>query len=291
MIYLIMMVLLNALLAIIFKLFVRFKVDNLQAIIINYWVCVITGSLFLGRFPVSAGSVTQDWFPLALLMGSGFILVFNLFAYCTKASGITPATVANKLSLVIPVIFSIFLYGEQLSAVHLCGIILAFPAVYLASATAGKTNDKPGRNFHLGWIILLFLGSGLLDTGMKYAQQRYLPAQEDQAVYSIHLFAVAGSIGTLILVYLLISGRAKFALRHLAGGIVLGIPNYFSIYFMMRMLNSNFIKSSAMIPLSNIGVLFVSSFLAILLFREKMNAKRWLGLSLSLVVIVLLALS
>ncbi|MBL7713480.1 MAG: DMT family transporter [Chitinophagaceae bacterium] len=287
MIYLILMVLLNAVVAVILKLFTRFRVDHLQAIIFNYWVCVGTGSFFLGHVPVGADSVQQEWFPLALLMGAGFILVFNLFAYCTKTGGITAATVANKLSLVIPVIFSIFLYGEQLSAVHLCGIVLAFPAVYLASASGAQQQEK----VHLGWIVLLFLCSGLLDTAMKYAQQRYLPTQESQAVYTIHLFAVAGAIGTLILVFLLITGRQRFSLRNLAGGLVLGIPNYFSIYYLVRMLNSNFIKSSAMIPLSNIGVLFASSSFAILFFREPMNARRWLGLALSLVVIVLLALS
>lgn len=289
MIYLILMVLLNAVVTIILKLFARFRVDHLQAIIINYWVCVATGSFFLGHFPLGSGSVAQEWFPLALLMGGGFILVFNLFAYCTKANGITTATVANKLSLVIPVIFSIFLYDEHLSAVHLCGIVLAFPAVYLASSAT--ESGQAQQRLHLGWIILLFCCSGLLDTAMKYAQQRYLPAQEDQAVYTIHLFAVAGAIGTLILIFLLLTGKAKFSLRNVLGGLVLGIPNYFSIYYLVRMLNSNFIKSSAMIPLSNIGVLFVSSFSAILFFGEKMNGKRWLGLALSLVVIVLLALS
>lgn len=289
MIYLILMVLLNAVVAVILKLFARFRVDHLQAIIINYWVCVGTGSLFLGYFPLEAGSVQQAWFPLALLMGAGFILVFNLFAYCTKTNGITSATVANKLSLVIPVIFSIFLYDERLSAVHLFGIVLAFPAVYLASAATGV--ERPQERAHLGWIILLFLCSGLLDTAMKYAQQRYLPAQEDQAVYTIHLFAVAGAIGTVILAFLLLTGRAKLSLRNVLGGLVLGVPNYFSIYYLVRMLNSDFIKSSAMIPLSNIGVLFVSSFFAILFFREAMNARRWLGLALSLMVIILLALS
>lgn len=289
MIYLILMVLLNAVVAVILKLFSRFRVDHLQAIIINYWVCVGTGSFFSGNFPLGASSLQQAWFPLALLMGAGFILVFNLFAYCTKTSGITSATVANKLSLVIPVLFSIFLYSERLSVVHLCGIVLAFPAVYLASAPASGAQQQ--EKVHLGWIVLLFLCSGLLDTAMKYAQQRYLPTQESQAVYTIHLFAVAGAIGTLILAFLLITGRQRLSLRNLAGGLVLGMPNYFSIYYLVRMLNSNFIKSSAMIPLSNIGVLFASSSFAILFFREPMNAKRWLGLALSLVVIVLLALS
>jgi drug/metabolite transporter (DMT)-like permease len=282
------MVLLNALLATLFKLFTRFKVDNFQAIVVNYWVCVLTGSAFMGHFPVSLQSVHEDWIGICLLMGAGFIFIFNLFAYCTRKEGITAATVANKLSLVIPVIFSIFLYSERPGLLHWLGIFLAFPAVYLASLPSNKAATK--RNGGLVWIVLLFLGSGLLDTAMKFAEQRYLHSTESQGVYTIHLFFVAGSIGTLLLLVMLISGRATLAWRNILGGIVLGVPNYFSIYFMIRMLNTNFIKSSAMIPLSNVGVLVASSVIAMLFFGERPSKQNKLGLAFALLVIALLAM-
>ena len=226
MIYLVLVVLLNALLAVIFKLFDRFKINHVQAIVFNYWVCILTGSLFLGEFPIRPSSCSQPWFPFALLMGVGFISVFNLFAYCTKYEGIT---------------------------------------------------------------ALLFVGSGLLDTLMKYVQQQYLHSQALQAVYTIHIFSVAGTIGLFVLAYLRLRNQIQFSWRNVLGGIVLGIPNYFSIYFFIRMLNSNCLKSSALIPLSNIGVLFASTLFAIVCFKESMNVKRWIGVFLSLVVIVLLA--
>lgn len=291
MIYLILTVLLNALLAIIFKLFARYNIDNLQAIIFNYWVCIITGSLFLGKFPISAQSIEQPWFPFALLMGVGFITVFSLFAYCTKSEGITAATVANKLSLVIPVLFSVFLYSERLGIVHVLGILIAFPAVYLAASSSENKAQNDTKSFHFGWTALLFLGSGLLDTAMKFVQHHYLNSDELQAVYAIHIFAIAAGIGTLILLYLVFTKRLKISWRNVLGGVILGIPNYFSIYFFVRMLNSDFLKSSALIPLSNVGVLFASSLFALLLFKERFNTKRWVGLALSVVVIVLLALA
>lgn len=291
MIYLLLTVLLNAILAVLFKLFPRYKIDTLQAIIFNYWVCVATGSLFLGEFPIGTQSIAQPWFPFALIMGFGFITVFNLFGYCTKMEGITAATVANKLSLVIPVVFSVFLYSESLSSIHILGILIAFPAVYLAASSAEVKKEEGTKSFHFGWTVLLFLGSGLLDTAMKFVQQKYLDTQASQAIYSIHVFAVAGCIGTLLLAYLVLTKKVQLSFRNVIGGIVLGIPNYFSIYFMIRMLNSNFLKSSALIPLSNVGVLFASSLFALLLFKEKFTTKRWIGLALSVVVIVLLALA
>ena len=291
MIYLLITVLLNALLAVIFKLFPRYNIDTLQAIVFNYWVCVITGSMFFGEFPVGAQSFTQPWFPFALMMGFGFIMVFNLFGYCTKSEGITVATVANKLSLVIPVIFSVFLYSESLSLVHILGILIAFPAVYLAASSSETLEQKDRQSFHFGWTALLFLGSGLLDTAMKFVQQKHLSTQASQAIYSIHVFVVAGCVGALIMTYLVLTKKVRLSFRNLIGGIVLGIPNYFSIYFFVRMLNSNFLKSSALIPLSNVGVLFASSILALIVFKEKFNTKRWIGLALSVVVIALLAMA
>jgi drug/metabolite transporter (DMT)-like permease len=291
MIYLILTILLNTLLAVIFKLFPRYSIDTFQAIVFNYWICVITGSLFLGSFPIGIQSFSQPWFPFALLMGFGFIMVFNLFAFCTKYEGITAATVANKLSLIIPVIFSVFLYAENLSLLHILGILIAFPAVYLTVSSPVAQEQSKARSFHFGWTALLFLGSGLLDTAMKFVQQKYLASQDVQAIYSIHIFGVAACLGTLIMTYLLLAKKQHLHLRNLIAGIILGIPNYFSIYFFVRMLNSNFLKSSALIPLSNVGVLFASSLMALLLFKEKFNAKRWIGLVLSALVITLLALA
>lgn len=288
MIYLILTVVLNAVLAALFKLFSRFRIDHFQAIVVNYWVCVATGSAFMGQFPVSTASIQQDWAGICLLMGAGFISVFNLFAYCTRTEGITAATVANKLSLVIPVLFSVFLYQEHPGLLHGLGIMLAFPAVYLASLPA-KEARVPHRT-NLIRIVALFLGSGLLDTAMKFAEQRYLHTTELQGVYTIHLFFVAACIGTILLSYFLLTGKLRMSWRNIIGGIVLGVPNYFSIYFMIRMLNTNFIKSSAMIPLGNVGVLVASSLTAILFFGERPSSKNKIGLALALLVIVLLAM-
>lgn len=292
MIYLLLTILLNVLLSVLFKYFERWRIDNMQAIIFNYWVCVITGSIFAGHFPLTADSLQQPWFPIALGLGAGFIGIFNLIAYCTRTEGITVTTVANKMSLVLPAALSVWLYGDHLSGGQILGIILAFPAVYLVAKTAGAGN-KPERKSgsSLFWTSVLFLGSGVLDTAMKYAESRLPEDAAAQAAFSVHIFAVAGTIGLGVLLYLLFTGSKTFAWRHLAGGILLGIPNFFSIYYFIRMLNSGFLPGAAAIPLNNIGILLVSALTALLLFREKLTAPRLAGIGLSLVVILLLALT
>jgi len=284
MLYLLITILLNVIISAIFKVFPKYRIDALQAIVANYCVCVITGCIFIGYVPFTAGNVHAPWFPWALLMGCSFISVFNLIAYSTKIDGITTTTIANKLSLVIPVILSIFLYHELAGIYKIIGILLALPAVYLT--TRVKDNDNKVQN--LFWPIVLFILSGLLDALVKYVQFHFLATAGLQAVYTIYCFAVAGSVGIIIVTTLLLLKKITFSWRNIAAGICVGIPNYFSIYYLIRMLNSPFLQSSAAIPAVNIGILVASSLMAIIFFKEKLNLLRFTGLILSIIAILLI---
>ena len=283
--YLVATILLNVIISAIFKVFPKYKIDTLQAIVVNYCVCVTTGSVFIGHVPFTASAFHATWFPWALLMGVGFVSIFNLLAYSTRVDGITTTIIANKLSLVIPVLFSIWLYKEEVGIGKMVGIVLAFPAVYLTTRVAGDDN-KPQN---LLWPALIFLGGGMLDTLMKYVQTNFLATPDDQAAYAVFCFATAGSIGLMIVTVLVLTGKTKIWLRNIVAGICIGIPNYFSIYYLIRMLNSDFLQSSAAIPVLNIGILVASTATAIFFFKEKTNLLRDIGMVLSIIAILLIA--
>lgn len=293
MLYLLLTIALNAYLFVAFKIFERFNIDTLQAIVVNYWVCVITGSIFLGHFPVQVSSFQQPWLPWAALMGTSFISIFNLIAYCTRVDGITTATIANKLSMVIPVAFALWLYADHMSVTKGVGIALAFPAVYLS--TRVKQDGHKGQN--LFWPALLFFSSGLLDTLVNFVVNRYFihgtPVQnaQGQSTFLIHAFTVAGTVGLIVVATLLLSRKRTFHWRNVLAGIVLGVPNYFSIYFLFRLLESGYLPGSAAIPVNNIGIVLAASLTAILAFREKANASRLIGMALSIAAILLIMLS
>lgn len=285
MFYLIATILLNVLLSAAFKLFPKFRINTLQAIVVNYWVCVVTGCIFIGHVPVGNNIITADWLPLAILMGIGFISIFNLIAFCTRADGITTTTIANKLSLVIPVLFSIFVYHESAGIYKIAGILLAFPAVYLTAHVKGDTHKA--RNILLP--VLLFIGSGILDTLMNFIQSNFLHTADVQSVFAVYCFGVAGIIGSIIVAILLLRGKMEFDVRNIIAGICLGVPNYFSIYYFIRLLNSRFLQSSASIPVCNIGILVASSLTAIFLFKERPSTLRILGLVMAIAAILLIA--
>lgn len=293
MLYLLLTIALNAYLFVAFKIFERFKIDTLQAIVVNYWTCVATGSISLGHFPVSAESFSMPWIGWAALMGASFISIFNLIAYCTKADGITTTTIANKLSMVIPAGFALWLYAERLNWTKGLGILIAFPAVYLST----RVKSEAGRKPNLLLPAVLFAGSGLLDTLVNFVSKRFFTGGDrlqnaaGQNVFLIHTFSAAGTLGALLVAYLLITGKRAFAWKNVLAGIVLGVPNYFSIYYLFQLLASGFLPGSAAIPVNNIGIVLAASLTAMLVFGERANAGRIVGMLLSIAAILLIMLS
>lgn len=285
MFYLVIAIILNVVISSLLKLFPKYSINTFQAVVVNYLVCVITGCVFMGQIPVSTETVHASWFTWSLVMGSMFIVIFTLLGLCIKVDGITTATIANKLSLVIPVLFSVILYKETLGPFKVAGILLAIPAIYFTTRVK-EANNKPQK---LLLPVLIFVGGGLLDTSIKYVQTYHLSTEDIQAQYTIFCFGAAGLSGLLIIVFMLVLKQTKIHSRSIIAGIVVGIPNYFSIYNIIRMLNSNFLQSSAAIPVFNISIIVVSSLTAILIFKEQVNRLRIIGLCLSLLAIILIA--
>lgn len=237
--------------------------------------------------------MVQPWLIWAGLMGLGFISVFNFIAYCTKKAGITATTIANKLSFVIPVAFAIWLYQDSLGLLKVVGILLSFPAVYFTA----KTKSAAPTGGHLLLLIPLFLGSGLLDTLVNYISTEFFNSgnaaldARGQAIFLTHTFACAAIIGSLLVGLSALSGHAPIHRNSLVAGLLLGIPNYFSMYFFMALLNSGFLPSSIAIPVNNIGILFTATLVAILVFKEELSIRRILGLLLSFLTITIMFFS
>jgi drug/metabolite transporter (DMT)-like permease len=290
MILLILSIILTSYLTISFKILGRLNIPALQAIVINYITCVITGSL-MNRSVSLTESVKQPWFVWAIGMGLIFILLFNIIAFTAQRIGVAVASVANKLSLVIPFLFAIWLYDEKLSTLKIAGIIMALSAVVFACWPHKDIKGSSIKSAH-GLLLLvpmfLFLGSGMLDTLIKYVEQRFLDHHNNDH-YFITAFAMAGFSGGLIMILQLMTGREKFDIRAIPAGILIGIPNYFSLWTLVKVLAANKGNSSAIFPIFNIGVVLLSTVVAYFLFREKLSKLNWLGIALAVASIIMLS--
>ena len=290
MIFLLGSILFTSYLTISFKILERFDIPILQAIAVNYFICVITGSVVKGSWPVDKTTIHQPWLLWSLVLGSMFIILFNVFAYTTQKLGVAVASFANKLSLVIPFVFSIYLYNEEWTWLKIVGIVLALLAVVFTCYPARQSERLRSLNkaYYFFLPVILFVGSGLMDTIIKYVEQTHLN-ESNYNDFLIVAFVIAALIGFLIMGVLLVTRKIKFDRRSILAGIAIGIPNYFSIWFLVNVLKQYKGNSSAIIPINNMGIVLLSSVLAWLMFKEKLSALNWVGVILALGAIALIA--
>lgn len=277
-----------------FKVCGKYNISTFQAIVFNYITCVITGSLFNGTFPINNVAVEQDWFKWACLMGVMFIAIFNVVAITTRKIGIAVASVANKLSLIIPVVLSVYLYNESVKGLKLIGVILALGAVILTCFPSKQEEAieeehlKKSSKLILLLPLLLFISSGILDSLINHVQKNYV-AEENKNAFLITGFFSAGCIGIAILVVLVLLKKIQLQPKAIIAGIAIGIPNYFSIWCMVNFLKTSPWQSSASLPVNNMGIVLFSAVAAWLFFKEKLSAINWAGVALSLISIYLIA--
>jgi len=289
--YIIACIILTSWLTIAFKLVGQLGLDTFQVIVFNYITCLITGSWINGSLPLHKGILNEAWLPWAILMGAAFISIFCLVGFTTQRLGVAIASVSFKLSLVIPFVFSIILYNESATIIKMAGIVMALVAVVLTCLPAGREDTSPAKRMR-GWVLvspaLLFLSSGLLDTTIKYVEQAFLN-ESNQDNYLSTAFGSAAAIGFLILIILIAIARKKFSLKSVIAGIAVGLPNYFSIWFMVKVLKAHTGNSSAIIPLLNMSVVVFSTVVAWVFFREKLSLINKIGIVLGLIAISCIA--
>lgn len=286
MIYLLLSILSSSIIFVVFKLFKRFEINTLQAIIANYFIACSVGYFgFIEDADISE-IPTKPWFFGTLILGILFIIVFNLAAITTQRSGLSVVSVATKMSVAIPVLFGILYFNESTGILKILGIILALIAVYLTSIKANIGVAIKKKN--LIYPILVFLGSGTIDTLIKFIESGYVN-KTDVALFSTTIFAIAGTIGVIVLIYQKTKGTLKITGRNIIGGIVLGVPNFFSIYFLVLALRNDMFDSSTIFTVNNVAIVLVSTLLGIILFKEKLITKNWIGIILAIISILLVA--
>lgn len=275
--YILYTILVFNLLIIIFKFFAKYNVNNLQALIVNYFVAAGCGILFSKDEFSFNYVIHSNWLYHAIAIGFLFIVVFNFYAFGTQKVGIAITTVANKMSLVIPVAISLLIDpSDKISLTKIIGFILALIGIYLSSTTNGKLSFNKK---YLWLILLVFFGQGIADAIFSNSKS-LVPAGEDMQ-YFVVLFIIAGLSGLVILIVQSLKKPPKFHAKNIVWGIILGIPNFFSLLFMLRALKTPQLNVSQVYPLVSMGVVVVSAFIGLIIYKEKILRSNWIGIILA----------
>ena len=102
------------------------------------------------------------------------------------------------------------------------------------------------------------------------------------------IYFVALIFGIIIVVWDIARGKSKWQWKSAAGGIMLGVINYFStfcVYYAMRSFDN-----VVLFPIYNIGVVSLTAVTGWLLFKEKLTWKNYLGLGIAIIAVLLITM-
>ena len=290
MIYLLLCIACSAGIFLLFRAFRGWGAHTLQAIVINYGVASLLGWTLSGGFSTLQMAWGTPWVNTAMAVGILFIYLFHLIARSTQELGVTVTSIAAKLSMVIPVaVFLVFDPTDEPALTKLLAVGLAIPAVVLSS----WKNEKQTSN--RSWIIplIIFLGGGLIDLMFGwYSGPEHMIRIEFRYLFATIPFSVAFIIGLGLLLKAKIhpvpSNIDYNRTITWIGGIILGVINFGSLYLLLEAFDKLPLDRSAIMPITNLGIVLVSSLMAIYAFKEKLSTTNWMGLLLGALSIGLL---
>ncbi len=281
-------VLTNTLIGVIFKYFSKYKVQAYPAIIINYIVCSAIGWGVYHRELNSPAFWEAEWIPYGLGLGVIFSLGFYLASQCIAHHGMGLTAMMQKISMIITVVYSIIFFQESAGVMKWTGIILAMAAIILINWNFEKTNTKQRTKI---WIltlpVLVFLVNGTIDTTIFHVKSSDI-LDVDGGHFSTAIFSMAACLGVIAGVVLLLMKKISFTGKEVLGGVILGVPNFISVYAVMLAIETGW-GGTVLFPILNISIIICSMAVGYWIFSEKTNRIKIIGLILAILAIVLIA--
>ena len=284
MIFLVLTILQSTAILVVMKLFTRFRIDNWQAITVNYIVATAFGFLVYDGSLQPAAIISKPWFAYALLLGLTFILTFIIFALSAQKVGVALTSVASKMSVVVPVIAGIILLGEKVNLLAGLGVLTALVAFYLTLGR-GKTSSFPKQ--YVVFPLLLFVGNGVNDALMKYTEYHFIAGNNDLILFLAMVFLTALVLGIVNSILRYARKRYMISMRNILAGIILGLLNFGSTFYILK--SMGLYDSAVVFPVTNAGIVSLSALTGFFLFREKLSKKNIAGIVLALIAIILIA--
>jgi drug/metabolite transporter (DMT)-like permease len=200
--------------------------------------------------------------------------------------GIT--SVAMKLGVLFPVLIGVFCYHEAFSSLNFIGLAIGFISIFFINKPNESTDKVLSKSVIL-LPIVVWVGSGICDSSVQYLQKQF-PIPCSNGLFSFIAFSSAFISSMFFIIY----KKMAWDWRSIVGGICLGIPNYFSIYFLVKALksmqNEYEMTSSNLFMINNLTIVICSVFLGIIFFKERLNKYNIFGICLSLLALIFISI-
>jgi drug/metabolite transporter (DMT)-like permease len=281
MLFLFLSIVCSVTVGVIFKLSRNYNISVIQIVTWNYLfalvLCFFTFSPDLKAIDHSA--------PWSIYISLGILLpsIFIFLAASIKHMGIVKTDAAQRLSLFLPLLAAWLIFNEDFNLLKITAFLIALPALLLILS-------KPAANSNNKWIYpaVVLVGFGLIDILFKQiALYTSLPFTSSLFV----IFAIALTLMVVAISYDALIRKTRLTAVNILFGALVGTFNFGNILFYLKAHQAFANNPSTVFAAMNMGVIILGSLLGILVFKEKMSTRNYLGLGLALISIVLIALS
>ena len=285
MIYLIIAVIMSSSVSLIMRWSEKHVKNNFAMFLANYITCSAIALTFLLR---SGGKLAAGGEGLPFAIGLGciggvlYLVSFMFLKFNIGKNGVMLSTVFMKLGVLVPAVIAIVFFREAPTYLQLIGFAAALAAIviiYFEPNRARKAGEKRSSGSVVSLLLLLLLG-GMAESMANIYDKLGNPAMKD--LYILCIFGTAA----LLCVIVLITKRQPIGRKDILFGIMIGVPNYFSTRFLLLALAD--VPAVVTYPVYNIGAIIIVCAAGILLFKERMSARKWFGFALIAAALVLL---
>jgi drug/metabolite transporter (DMT)-like permease len=287
------------------------SLDRLPLIRANYAVAAVLG--FIATVALGQNHISTPTMLLAAITGVLFVAGLLVWTRAIQAAGLALSVVAMRTAVVIPLLASVIIWHERPSPLELAGSVVALLALALVlsevarpklakseslaadrrppSATADcklQTGNSRAARGHsssalhssLFWLSLLFLTEGLVMVPALVFRKQLPPAENMpfQTVIFITAFFV-----TTLLYYL---RKPRLTRETLQWGALLGTANLGNYLFLVLALSV--LPGLAVYPAIAAGEVGLMAVAGVVLWKEKVGVRSWLGIALAVLALVLI---
>jgi drug/metabolite transporter (DMT)-like permease len=304
------------------------SLERLPLIRTNYGVAAIIG--FFASVALNQTHISNQTALLAAVTGVLFVAGLLIWLRAIQAAGLALSIVAMRTAVVIPVFAAALIWHENPSMLEIAGSFVALLALALVLYDAAKretpvgdaitaeaesdvttktqrhqdedqttakdaktAKNEPGSALiaHRSslitssarlWLLLLFLADGLVMIPALVFRKE-LPLNETMPFQTI-IFVAAFAV-TSVLYYL---RRPRLEPETLKWGALLGTANFGNYLFLVLALTA--LPGLVVYPVIAAGEVGLLAIAGVVLWKEKVGVRSWLGIALAVIAIVLIQL-
>ena len=243
-----------------------------------------------------SGNLKASFFTVALAIAFGLTTALQrvMHLQALEMGPFAYTSVIVSLSMLIPTLSGAVIWGEHIYPIQVIGIVLMVGCLILSVDFAGEQKKSS-----LKWFLfcgLAFLGNGAIGIMQKLHQNTVYKEELNQ--FLVIAFITSSCFSGIMIALSKKTEKDKATetdepkkkklltlkpiIIMIIGGLCIGISNVLNLYL------SGAMDSAVFFPVVNGGCLILTTLSALFMFKEKLSTKRWIGIILGIVSVILL---